>query len=305
MESIFLKLPSINPALCFYIAVLLAVALFFKFNRLLSMRNLDVLTLFAAMPGLLLLVESNGHSWWGYLWLLCGNGYFLVRCLLDLILERRPALSPNLNIGGLMWLAGALLVGLIAAPISQPASPPNGASPPPVDAVPKGIQKISEFNASTPVVERGLTLLCHVSIIVGLMLIGWRHFDDFHGGVAAATFYLLLPYAYFLMPWALLGAGRWDHALAMALMVWSVFTYRRPLLAGAFLGAAAGCVFFPIWTLPVWLSFYRGRGVGRFAVAFALTAALCPVGTIGAPSRRSRAFPSNPWSCGCWSDSAR
>ena len=135
MDSIFLERPSINPALCFYIAVLLAVALFFKFNRLLSMRNLDVVTLFAAMPGLLLLVESNGHSWWGYLWLLCGNGYFLVRCLFDLILERRPALSPNLNIGGLMWLAGALLVGLIAAPSNPTAGPPNGTPSPPVTEV--------------------------------------------------------------------------------------------------------------------------------------------------------------------------
>jgi hypothetical protein len=77
------------------------------------------------------------------------------------------------------------------------------------------------------------------------------------------------------MPWSLLGAGRWDHALAMALMVWSVFGYRRPILAGAFLGAAVGYDFFPVWTLPVWVSFYRGRGEWRFVGAFALAAVLC------------------------------
>jgi hypothetical protein len=287
-ESVFLKLTSLSAATCFYFAALLAVALFFKFNRLLSMRNLDVLTLFAVMPGLLLLIESNGRSWWGYLWLLCGSGYFLVRCLLDLVLVRRPALSPNLNIGGLFWLVGALFVSLVAVPILPPSGQPKAGSPP-VDVVPKGVQKLWEGRVPTPVsqselgswVERGLTLVCHLSIIVGLTLIGWRHFDDLHNGVAAAAFYLLLPYAYFLMPSAVLGSGRWDHPLPMALMVWSVFTYRRPILAGAFLGAAVGSVFFPVWTLPVWLSFYRGRGAGRFAVAFGLSAALC-LGIIGA-----------------------
>jgi hypothetical protein len=272
-ESVFLDLTPLNAATCFYLAVVLAVALFFKFNRLLSVRNLDILTLFAVMPGFLLLIESNGRSWWGYLWLMGGSVYFLVRCLLDLVLERRPALSPNLSFGGLMWLAGALAVGLVAAPIRQPEGPSNSGSPPPVKDVSTEVQKVS--GAPTPVVERGLTLLCHLSIVVGLILIGWRHFDDLPSGAAAATLYLLLPYAYFLMPWALLRSGRWDHALAMALMVWSVFTYRRPILAGAFLGAAAGCVFFPLWTLPVWLSFYRGRGMGRFASAFLLTAGVC------------------------------
>ena len=89
-DSVFLDLPSLSAAACFYVAVVFAVALFFKFNRLLSVRNLDVLTLFAVMPGLLLLVESHGHSWWGYLWLLGGSGYFLVRCLVDLVLDAGP-----------------------------------------------------------------------------------------------------------------------------------------------------------------------------------------------------------------------
>lgn len=271
--SVFIELSPLSPATCFYGAVLLGVALFFKFNRLLSMRNLDVLTVFALMPGFLLLIDTHGRSWWGYLWLLGASGYFLARCLIDLILERRPALSPNLSIGGLMWLAGALFVGLVAANIREPEGLSNSGVAPPVDAVPREVEKRS--GAPAHVVERGLTMLCHLSIVVGLILIGWRHFDDLSSGVAAATFYLLLPYAYFLMPWALLGSGRWDHPLAMALMVWSVFTYRRPMVAGAFLGAAIGCVFFPVWTLPVWLSFYSRRGVGRFAAAALLAAGLC------------------------------
>src|SRR5439155_19659938 len=109
-ETVTLDLTLPRAAANFYFAAgaaVLAVALFFKFNRLLSVRNLDVLTLFAAVPGLLL-VALDDRNWWGYLLLLCGSGYFLVRCLLDLVLVRRPALAPNLNFGGLVWLACAL-----------------------------------------------------------------------------------------------------------------------------------------------------------------------------------------------------
>src|SRR5215471_3320547 len=110
-ESVFLRFNLPNATTWFYFSLLLAVALFFKFSRFLSVRNLDVLTLFLLVPGLLLLRETRG-SWWGYLWLFCGSGYFLARCLFDLTLVRRPALAPNLNLSGLAWLGGALFVCL-------------------------------------------------------------------------------------------------------------------------------------------------------------------------------------------------
>jgi hypothetical protein len=274
--SVFLDLTPLSAATIFYFAAVLAVALFFKFNRLLSVRNLDVLTLFAVMPGLLL-VAADERDWWGYLLLLCGSVYFFVRCLLDLVLVRRPALAPNLSFGGLTWLAGALFLGMAVSPPRPAAEKPN-ALPQTETPIEKSRQSVQNRWPESELggwAERGLTLLCHLSIVVGLTLIGWRHFDDLQGGLAAATFYLLLPYAWLLLPPAALGSGRWDHALPMALMVWSVFGYRRPILAGALLGAAVGCVFFPVLTLPVWLSFYKGRGAGRFAGALLLTAALC------------------------------
>jgi hypothetical protein len=51
------KLPT--AATWFYFSLLLALALFFKFTRLLSMRNWDVVTIFLLVPGLLLLQESR------------------------------------------------------------------------------------------------------------------------------------------------------------------------------------------------------------------------------------------------------
>src|SRR5262249_48473109 len=157
---IFLEFNLPNATTWFYFSFLLAVALFFKFSRLLSVRNWDVVTVFLLVPGLLLLQDARPSSaapekhpavaaaslvaataansaalpvaglggvgalsrtpelaptnalWFGYLWLLCGSAYFLLRCLLDLVLVRRPALSPNLNFGGLAWLGGALFICL-------------------------------------------------------------------------------------------------------------------------------------------------------------------------------------------------
>src|SRR5437588_3588843 len=125
--SIFLdqfKLPS--PTTWFYFSGLLAAALFVKFSRLLSVRNLDVVTLFLFAPGFLLLLESRGENRWGYAWLLIASGYFFLRCLGDLALVRRPALSPNLNLSGLACLAGALAASLIAVAV-QPAKTVEGA----------------------------------------------------------------------------------------------------------------------------------------------------------------------------------
>jgi len=301
-RSIFFEIELPNATTWFYFSALLAVALFFKFNRLLSIRNGDVLSLFLPMPGFLLLSQYGLSPFWGYLWLLAASGYFLLRCLFDLTLVRRPALSPNLNFGGLAWLAGALFVSLIAVaarpPTTQavPYSPYLGegkggpskqreTAPGTMEPMRKQVARVLREQAPAEVdeellelgVERGLTVLCHLVIAIGLVLIGWRHFEDLHAGMAAATFYLLLPYTYLLLPRAPLGVGRWDHAWPMALMIWMVLFFRWPTLAGAFLGLAAGTVFFPVLVLPLWLSFYRGRGARRFSLSFVLSAGLCLV----------------------------
>jgi hypothetical protein len=283
--SIFFEVKPINATTWFYFSALLAVALFFKFTRLLSIRNWDLVTLFAPMPGLLLLDPRENMAFWGYLWLLAASGYFLLRCLFDLTLVRRPALSPNLSFGGLAWLAGALFVGLIAVAVRHPDEPARQpeSTPVPIDPMRRLGEKVilqqapAELDESSLAmwVERGVTVVCHLAIALALVLIGWRHFDDPHAGMAAATFYLLLPYTYVLVPRTSLGVGRWDHAWPMAVMIWMVLVYRRPTLAGIFLGLAAGTVFFPALLFPLWLSFYWRRGALRFGVACILSAALC------------------------------
>src|SRR5439155_25614638 len=59
--SIFFETNLPNAPTWFYASLLLAVALFFKFSRLLSVRNWDVVTLFLLVPGLLIITEANGQ----------------------------------------------------------------------------------------------------------------------------------------------------------------------------------------------------------------------------------------------------
>jgi hypothetical protein len=221
---------------------------------------------------------------YGYLWLLVGSGYFLVRCLADLVLERRPALNPNLTVGGLAWLSGAFFICLLAVAFRHaPETPANpvgktGAlldlsQQPAVELVKKEAPAGQASDADTRFwVRRGLAMLCHLTVAAGLIVIGYRHFQDVTAGMAAATFYLLVPYTGLYI-------GQLHHVWPVALIVWAVAYYRQPAVAGVLLGLAAGTAYFPALVFPVWFSFYWRRGAGRFGILFALTAALCLAAT--------------------------
>jgi hypothetical protein len=324
--GVFLDFNLPNATTWFYFSFLLAIALFFRFGRLLSIRNGDVIALFLLVPGLLVLnsarptaapaiehpaVQATGligqcaasqnpaaldarlgvfiqHQhpafdagrwvWFGYLWLLCGSVYFLCRCLFDLALVQRPALSPNLSFGGLAWLAGALLICLVAVafrPQERPrvAAAAQAGGNPSAAAIPASGEGAAVFLVQQLFdpprwVVRLLAVLCHVAIVLGLVAIGWRHFGDASAGMAAATFYLMLPYTGMYV-------GQAVHAWPAALLVWAVAAYRFPMLSGMLLGLATGTAFFPIVVLPAWVSFYAGRGAGRFLFAWVLVLGLC------------------------------
>jgi hypothetical protein len=119
---------------------------------------------------------------------------------------------------------------------------------------------------------------CHLSVVVGLILIGVRHFRDAHAGVSAATLYLLLPYSFLLLPFTPLHVGQWYQVWPASLIIGAFLAYRRPAIAGFLLGIAAGTVYFPLFLLPVWLSFYGRNGAGRCAGAFLLAVTLCGAG---------------------------
>ena len=60
--SIFFEFNLPNSTTWFYFSLLLAIALFFRFTRFFSVRNLDVVALFLLVPGLLLLLQAQAES---------------------------------------------------------------------------------------------------------------------------------------------------------------------------------------------------------------------------------------------------
>src|SRR5687767_9813574 len=108
--SIFLEFNLPNAATWFYFSLLLVAAIFVRFDRFWSLRNWDLCTLFLLVPGFLLLQEGHAllslagthelestdyrslkqrgadRVFFGYVWLIGGSAYFLLRCLLDLAL---------------------------------------------------------------------------------------------------------------------------------------------------------------------------------------------------------------------------
>ena len=299
-QSIFLDFNLPNAATWFYFSLILTIALFFQFTRLLSLRNLDLIMLFLLVPGFLLLQEAHElrasdeaalkergdrELILGYAWLLAGSGYWFARSIFDLALVRRPPLSSNLNPSGLGWLGLALLFCLTAVAVRRAAdhteAPQVGKRPVPISQVQKGVttaveQAQSETGGQVSAddirfwVERGLAMGCHLAIVLGLLFIGIRHFGDATAGIAAGTLYLLLPYTAFHI-------GQLHHAWPAAFVVWGVFCYRRPVVSGWLLGLAAGSAFVPLLLFPLWFGFYSRRGAGRFGAAF-LTAAAVSLG---------------------------
>ena len=212
----------------------------------------------------------------GYGWLLTGSLFWFVRTIFDLTLVRRPAMSANLNIQGLGWLGIALFVCLTAVAVrptpDQRQQEQVGKRPAPVEqvqdtatAVVQQAQATNGTHASAADTrfwaERGLSMVCHAAVLVGLVMIGWRHFGDLTAGVSAATLYVLVPYTAY-------NVGQYHHVLPTAFLVWALFCYRRPTLAGWLLGLAAGTSVFPALLFPLWFGFYSRRGASRFGLAF-------------------------------------
>ncbi|MBR4835022.1 MAG: hypothetical protein IKU86_11935, partial [Thermoguttaceae bacterium] len=89
------------PTTWFYLSSLMIVAVFFRFNRVFSVRNLDILALILLTPGLVYVAMGSAPQ--GYVWLTVLGALIFVRLVLDAALRRRPLLEPNLNAAGLTF----------------------------------------------------------------------------------------------------------------------------------------------------------------------------------------------------------
>ena len=133
----------LEPEVWLFLSLLGCVTLFFKFSRIWSIRNLDLLLLFVLVPGMMLIVGDQTHPpWSAFIWLFLGSAFWLVRCLLDLGLSRRPLLEPNLNASGLLCLSIGILGLLLAETVSLPVH--DGAARNPAEPAGREDRPVSE-----------------------------------------------------------------------------------------------------------------------------------------------------------------
>lgn len=309
MPDILFHYERVNPTSWAYLSSLLMLAMYFKFNRVLSVRNLDLFLLIFLAPGLLLVQwawenKEAGNALTiehlGFLWLLTTELVLFIRLLADNAMVRRPLLDPNLNAAGLMFMGSSLLFFLMAnvvtgdpkaedllpgrttaevrddATLGEPQNSFETDGPgfflfyrmpriatqtvikaQPATERPTALTEYREERRIQEATTRVVAIMSHVLIVLGMVLVGHRHYSNIAMGLAAATMYLLLPYT-------ALWTGSVLHAMPAALLVWSIVFYRWPLVAGMMIGLASGTVYYPAFLIPLWCSFYWNRGLKRF-----------------------------------------
>ncbi|MCU0871626.1 MAG: DUF2029 domain-containing protein [Pirellulaceae bacterium] len=258
--------------------------------------------------------RRGGIELFGFLWLFAIGTVWLVRLLLDPTMVRRPLLEPNLTTGGLIFIGASLFVFLMAnvwtsqrfqaAPrlaqtgvesVSAEAASggPEGSagegmrrgpgypllnlvpSIPTMPLVPEGMPTTSQ-QRTYAIVAKVIAVLCHLAVVLGIVAIGYWHFGNTKTGAGVATLYLMLPYTAQM-------TGHIDHVIPAALLVWAILCYRRPLTSGMLLAIATGLVYYPLFLLPLWVSFYWRRGLMRFAIGVVVTLTVMAVALVFIP----------------------
>ena len=218
----------------------------------------------------------------GFIFLFAIEFLILFRLMIDPMMTRRPLLDPNLTTGGLYFISISLFVFMMGNIVTSTPRVriwqgpelgpgyalmhqlPSISTRPESNAVggaaPATEEELKLDEQGWTLLAKILAILAHLAIVTGIILIGNRHFDNLRAGVGCATLYLMLPYTAQM-------TGRVDHALPAALLLWAVLNYRKPIVTGIFFGLAAGLVYYPLFLLPLWCSFYWRRGVRRFVLA--------------------------------------
>ncbi|SFI53475.1 hypothetical protein [Planctomicrobium piriforme] len=292
----------INRPTWFYLSSLLLIAVYFRFTRIISLRNVDLLLLLSASPGLIFVdseipsAQSVGHTW-----LFVAACLFLLRLFVDPFLSRRPYLGQNLNSQGMGFLCASAFAFLMTQAITSAL--PDGSQ----ETVARGAEIINRTATDPPspdevpssgptapllaslsllmfqeLAARVMAIVAHAAVIIGLWFVGRNLFADRNLGLAMATLYLLLPCTAY-------NVGEFNHVLPAALIVWAFVCFRKPIASGVLLGLACGTLTFPVVLLPIWAVFYGRRGAGKFALALSCVAVVL-IGSFAMTSTDSESF---------------
>ena len=248
----------------------------------------------------------------GFVGLFLVGAIYLIRMLLDPLLVRRPLLAPNLSLGGLIFLGICLMFLLFANIVSSKPTPEELSMVKSTISMAKleaadekdsqylrkrgpGYQMLflvavisvfsdvgdSDSSAAGQQIDienyilvlKTLAIISQSLIVAGLIVFAIQNFNSFYIGVGVASIYLMLPYT-------AIYTGHVEHALPSALMLWAIVCFRKPVLSGILIGLATGASYYPLFLLPLWVSFYWDRGVRRFAISFGATILLCSLSLI-------------------------
>ncbi len=114
---------SVSHATWFYLSLLLIIAVYFRFGRFWSLRNLDLCLLLSVAPGMLFTMQTDDRiRMLGYGWLFAVSGVFLFRLFADPLLRRRPQFEQNLNSAGLAFLCVSGFAFLMTNAITKQVS---------------------------------------------------------------------------------------------------------------------------------------------------------------------------------------
>lgn len=280
----------IGPLGWIVLALVACIAIFFKFSRLWSLRNLDLFLLFLLTPGIVTLVgQTEEPPWIAFVWLCVGSALWLARCLVDLGISRRPLLEPNLDAAGLASLSVGVMALLVAETVTlplaaglarNPAEPISRSDPkeegdvepmPLSPALPITVDAgILRWRSTQIILSRVLALVGHLGIVLAILAVGWRHFGRRIAGLAAASCYLLLPYTRI----EIVDSGQ---VVPAALIVGAIAMFERPWLAGLLIGLAGGWMPPCLGLIPLWAGFYWGRGARAFLLGSIGVGATCGV----------------------------
>lgn len=215
---------------------------------------------------------SEELEFYGFGALLLACFFLMIRMLIDPALVRRPLLIPNLTIGGLIFIGLALFLFMMANIVTSVPRESGELGQkqgpgylllnvlPDLPTVPEGTEAREDPGLAKswlPNMARIIAILSNLFVVLGMVGVGYWHFDNVKTGIGCAVLYLLMPYTAQM-------TGDLEHTVPGALLTLALLAYRQPLIAGLLLGTAAGLVYYPLFLLPLWISFYWHRGLGRF-----------------------------------------
>lgn len=301
-----------NSATWFYYSLLLIVTVFFKFNRLWSLRNFDLFLLLSISPGLIFIKygepygEALPPGWSvhpsaiGYGWIFISSILLLLRLMCDGFFKRRPRLEQNLNVPGMVFLSLSAFVFLMTEAATE--TPPQSV----VNTIREGHNMLHRVDETASDEDQNAKLagptqrtVAGVSNVISGAVVASDVNQTRIEQIAVRTMTIIAHIAvltglffvgrnqfgdsqlgvamatfYLLLPCTAYNVHSADHVIPAALVVWAFAAYRKPVWSGMFFGLACGAVFFPIFLLPVWLMHYKGRGGLRFAGSFLVTGAI-------------------------------